>query len=115
MIYGRAPEKTQQFAQKPCAPERSQSLDQEPCYFLTLSREVRDMIYGYILINEHTIEPYPPFREDERKPLAPGITSLLRINKLISAEARQMLYGKSFLDQFLPLSMLFVHNISILQ
>ena len=77
--------------------ETSQRVAQEPCYFLTLSREIRDMIYGYVLINEYTIEPYPPFPEDERKPLAPQITSLLGTNKLISAEARQIFYGKSFL------------------
>ncbi|KAG7006886.1 hypothetical protein G7Y79_00012g032220 [Physcia stellaris] len=95
MIDVRASENSQQVAQEPSTPERSHHLAQEPCYFLTLSREIRDMIYGYVLINEHTIEPYPPFPEDERKPLAPQITSLLRTNKLISAEARQMFYDFS--------------------
>ena len=115
MIFGRAPEKAQQFAQKPCAPERSQSLDQEPCYFLTLSREIRDMIYGYILVNEHTIEPYTPFPEDKRKPLEPKIASLLRTNKLISAEARQMLYGMFFAINSFHYRVFSLHNIPVLQ
>ena len=103
ITYDGAPEKSQQVTKEPFSREMSQHPTQEPCYFLTLAREIRDMIYGYVLINEHTIEPYPAFLEDERKPIAPQITSLLRTNKLISAEARHTLYSRSFPIHFFNL------------
>ena len=69
-------------------------------YLTSCPREVRDQIYGYVLIVKVTIVPYPAdfqkcekaYQDSKSKFPSPA---LLAVSKQISDEARSILYGKN--------------------
>lgn len=81
--------------------------------FLSLSREIRDMIYTLALVMDDVIVPYNeyyPLKDEEmgfRKNLP--TVALLGASKLIEAEAAPIFYGKNtfrITSDFLALCML---------
>ena len=65
----------------------------EMASFLSLPREVRDMIYKECLVVGVEINPYPAFYESTTRSNAHDLSlALLSVNRLIGAEARIVLY-----------------------
>ncbi|KAI4263544.1 MAG: hypothetical protein L6R42_001313 [Xanthoria sp. 1 TBL-2021] len=67
--------------------------------FLELPAEIRNEIYEMCLVVDGTINPYPvPYRDNNL--IAPNgqskpLVALLRVSKLLNAEARPILYGRN--------------------
>ena len=59
-------------------------------------REIRDQIYGYCLIVDGEIMPYDEYYLASKKErAAPPNLSLLKVNKMVRAEAMEIFYGKN--------------------
>lgn len=70
-----------------------------PQHFLTLPREIRDMIYEYCVLFDREIFPYPTWYDYSDGHTTTGqempCTALLAVNKTVQAEAEVLLYGKN--------------------
>lgn len=65
--------------------------------FLDLPREIRDMIYDYCLVVSDAIDPHPIPHERRRttpRTSRPEV-ALLRVNRMVGAEATEALYGQN--------------------
>ncbi|KAL8847493.1 MAG: hypothetical protein Q9221_007486 [Calogaya cf. arnoldii] len=63
-----------------------------PTNFFSLPREIRDQIYGLVLLHQEPLDPFNGWRQQQHTP------GLLRANKIVHDEASSLFYARSCID-----------------